>query len=231
MTRGYFITGTDTGVGKTAVAQALVAGFVRRGLRAACMKPVATGCTPTPHGLINDDATRLLALSNVPTPYERCNPYAFELPVAPHIAAQHTGRKIDLDHITASYSELAAHSDVVIVEGIGGWLVPLGENITVADIAAQLQLSVILVVGLRLGCLNHAALTSRAIVESKVHFSGWIANHCTPDFEFARENIEALRTLIAAPPLGEVSWQNKFDLCASTDQINLAMLQDTPPPS
>ncbi len=231
MTRGYFITGTDTGVGKTIVAQALVAGFVQRGLRVACMKPVATGCTPTPHGLINDDATQLLALSNVSTPYERCNPYAFELPVAPHIAAQHAGRKIDLDHIAACYSELAAHSDVVIVEGIGGWLVPLGVNITVADIAKNLQLSVILVVGLRLGCLNHAALTNRAIVESKVHFAGWIASHSSPDFSFSRENIETLRALIAAPLLGELLWQDNVDPHSSACQINLSILQHTTPQS
>jgi dethiobiotin synthetase len=220
VTRGYFITGTDTGVGKTYVAQALVAAFAQQGVRVAGMKPVATGCTATPEGLRNDDALALQRVSNVRMPYELCNPYAYEPPIAPHIAAQRARRPIDLTRIAQCYSEIAARSDVVVVEGIGGWWVPLNGQATVADLARSLHLPVILVVGLRLGCLNHAALTSKAIVDSEVPFAGWIANHLSKDFDAAEENLATLRELIPAPRLGSLAWKPNVDPRAAANELH-----------
>jgi dethiobiotin synthetase len=226
VTRGYFITGTDTGVGKTYAAQALIAAFAQQGLRVAGMKPVATGCAVTPEGLRNDDALALQRVSNVRIPYELCNPYAFEPPIAPHIAAQHAGRAIDLTHIAGCYTEIAARCDVVVVEGVGGWLVPLNQQATVADLARALQSPVILVVGLRLGCLNHAALTSKAITDTGAPFAGWIANHVVEHFDAAAENLATLRQLVRAPHLGTISWASTCDPDVAARELTNIPLQD-----
>ncbi len=159
----YFITGTDTGVGKTLVAVALTRALVARGLRVAVMKPVAAGTVKTPEGEFNDDALELLAASNVKASYEDVNPWLLKTAASPHLAARADGVTIRHERIVAAYGRLAAASDLVLAEGAGGWLAPISATETMADVAEKLALPVMLVVGLRLGCLNHALLTRDAV--------------------------------------------------------------------
>jgi dethiobiotin synthetase len=198
---GWFVTGTDTGVGKTLAAQAILARLAQRGERALGMKPVASGCRRTLRGLRSDDAEALMARAGVAAPYDDVNPYAFEPAVAPHLAAG--ARAIDPDVIRAAFRRLAALAPHVVVEGIGGWLVPIGGGNTMADVARALDLPVILVVGMRLGCLNHALLTAAGIERSGLRFGGWIANHLDPAMEQRHGNIATLRELLRAPLLAE----------------------------
>ena len=200
----YFVTGTDTGVGKTLVACALLHTYAAQGQRVVGMKPVAAGVDED--GL-NADVKQLRAASNILARSELINPYTFLLPAAPHIAAQHEGVQIDLAAIVAAYHELAAQADVVIVEGVGGFKVPLNEHEDSADMARQLGLPVILVVGLRLGCLNHALLTLSAIQASGLICAGWVANTVEAAMLGVAENIEALTQRIHAPLLGVVPYQ------------------------
>ncbi len=205
MAIGYFITGTDTGVGKTLVAAALIRQYGQRGARVVGMKPVASGCTPTPHGLRNEDALTLMGHSTVAVPYDLVNPYAFEPAIAPHLAAAAAGITIDLPRLVAAYRDLEQQADVVIVEGAGGWRVPLGPESLLSDLPEQLGLGVILVVGLRLGCLNHALLTAEAIQRSgKVMLAGWVGNGIDRGFAFAEENLATLRARLQAPCLGVI---------------------------
>ncbi len=223
MTRGYFVTGTDTGIGKTRVAQALIAKCARNGLRVSGMKPVASGCVATPDGLRNEDALALQAASSVLVPYALCNPYAFEPAIAPHIAAQRAGVSIDLNHLAECYHKIASQCDVVVVEGVGGWLVPLGGGNTVETLARVLELDVLLVVGMRLGCLNHAALTSRAISESGLAFAGWVANCPDRDVEAASENLDALRALLPIRFCGTIPWQPQPDIEGAMKRIDVTL--------
>jgi dethiobiotin synthetase len=201
-----FITGTDTGVGKTRIATALCLAFAAAGKRVAAMKPVASGCTPTADGLRNDDATALLDAMNVRASYAEVNPYAFEPAIAPHIAASEAGRSIDFDLLDRCYERLSLRSDVTVVEGAGGWLAPLDEHRTFADLAARWQLDVVLVVGLRLGCLNHALLTAESIARRGLRLCGWVGNSIEAEFTRRDENLMTLRTRIAAPCLGAFSY-------------------------
>ena len=209
MKQGYFITGTDTGVGKTRIATALLTAFNARGFSTAAMKPVATGCNNTAQGLRNDDALALQQHASLQLSYEQVNPYAFEPAIAPHLAAAQAGQTIDVARIKQGFDILSVQADVVIVEGVGGWLVPLNADATVADLAYDLKLPVILVVGLRLGCLSHALLTAQSIEQSGLMFTGWIANVIDPAMQCIEENIEALRERIATPWLGIVEWNTQ----------------------
>jgi dethiobiotin synthetase len=202
--KGFFITGTDTEVGKTVVAAALVRGLVAQGLRVAVMKPVASGSRHTPAGLRNEDALALIQASNVAAPYDRVNPYCFEPPVSPHIAAEEAGVSVDLDRIRANFDALAAAADLVIVEGAGGWLAPLGPNASMKDLARALDLPAILVVGVRLGCINHALLSKLAIESHGTPLAGWIANSVDPVMPRREENLETLARGLSAPPLAIV---------------------------
>ena len=197
---GFFIAGTDTEVGKTHVATALIAELVCRGLRVAAMKPVAAGASAS---LRNADALVLAAASNVSFPYETLNPYCLRPPVSPHIAAKEAGIVIDPALIYAEFLKIKAASDRVIVEGAGGWLAPISDTRTMEDVAVALGLPVILVVGLRLGCLNHALLTARSIRASGLPFAHWIGNSIDPEFERAAENIATL-TAALGPPLAVI---------------------------
>jgi dethiobiotin synthetase len=201
---GYFVTGTDTGVGKTVVTLGLMRRLQDRGRRIVAMKPVASGCRRTAQGLRHDDALRLQRQASLPLAYHEVNPYAFEPAIAPHLAAAEAGERIGLAAIRSGFERLAAQADQVCVEGIGGWLVPLNDTQTVADLAAELELGIILVVGIRLGCLNHALLTQAAIAGAGREFTGWVANQTAPGGERAGENIAALRSRLAAPLLGTV---------------------------
>jgi dethiobiotin synthetase len=206
--RGVFITGTDTGVGKTVVAVGLVRGFVAQGLRIAVMKPVASGSEHTADGLRNDDALRLIAASNVAVPYESVNPYCFEPAISPHIAAKDIGVTVDRLHIRHTLDALAARADYVVVEGAGGWLAPIGGRETMAELAITLELPVVLVVGLRLGCINHASLTKLAIDSRGPRFAGWIANGIDPTLARGAENLAALERALAQPALAIVPFRS-----------------------
>jgi len=203
-THGYFITGTDTAVGKTLVTVALTRALVARGTRTAVMKPVAAGTVKTPEGEFNDDALELLAASNVKAPYEDVNPWLLRTPASPHLAARSDGVTIRLDRIADALQRLRAVSDVVLVEGAGGWHAPISATETMADVADLLGLPVVLVVGLRLGCLNHALLTRDAIRARGLGFAGWIANKLATEMSLAGANIETLSSRFGAPPLAIV---------------------------
>lgn len=197
-----FVTGTDTEVGKTFVSCALVRQLVANGLRVTVMKPVASGAQWLNGELRNDDALQLIAASNVDVPYEWVNPYCFEPAIAPHIAAEQSGIEISLEHILTTYQRLSNLADVVIVEGVGGWLVPLNSRQTMADLAGRLNLPVMLVVGMRLGCINHALLTVDAIHAKALNMRGWIANILDPHMPCLQENIQTLEKFISASHLG-----------------------------
>ena len=197
--RGYFVTGTDTGVGKTRVAVALIHVLRAQGLRVAAMKPVSAGSKP---GELNEDVVALLQAINVEVDVSDVNPYAFTEPVAPHIAAHQAGVTVELSVIVEAYSRLAAQADVVVVEGAGGWRVPLNEHEDMADLAKCLGLPVVLVVGLRLGCLNHAVLTADSILGRQVAWAGWVGNHIDPEMAQQTTNLAELRSRLPAPCLG-----------------------------
>ncbi len=203
--RGYFVTGTDTGVGKTRVAVALIHALRAQGLRVAAMKPVSAGSEP---GELNEDVVALLQAANVEADVCDVNPYAFSEPIAPHIAAQHSGVTIELTVIAEAYSRLAAQADVVVVEGAGGWRVPLNEREDMADLAQCLGLPVVLVVGLRLGCLNHALLTADSILSRQVPWAGWVGNHIDSEMAQQAANLAALRSRLPAPCLGVQAFSN-----------------------
>lgn len=202
MRRHLFVAGTDTGIGKTHAAQALVHAFRRAGERVAGMKPVASGSARTPEGLRNDDALALQAASAPSPPYEDVNPIALEEAVAPHLAARREGATIAWPPLDAAFARLRGDYERVVVEGVGGWLVPFGDTLSAEQIPARWNLSVVLVVGVRLGCINHARLTARAIEADGLHLAGWIANLIDPDMPLREENVQTLRECLAAPCLG-----------------------------
>lgn len=201
--KGYFVTGTDTGIGKTRVAVALTHSLRAQGLRVAVMKPVAAGAAP---GALNDDVVALRAASNVQAELHDINPYAFEPAIAPHLAAEQAGVPIELPVIARAFERLAAVADVVVVEGAGGWRVPLNDHEDMADLAHMLGLPVVMVVGLRLGCLNHAQLTA-ASIEARMRHWGWVANTLEPAQTAGAGNLESLHRLLRAPCLGVSPYQ------------------------
>ena len=195
----WFITGTDTEVGKTFSTCALLHVLKNREISAIGMKPIAAGTDAEGK---NDDVEALIAASNVQAPRDLINPYLFQPPIAPHIAAQEAGCRIDLAHIVKAFNELRAMADCVLVEGVGGFCVPLGAQTDTADLAKQLNLPVILIVGMRLGCINHALLTQQAIAASGLKLAGWIANRIDPAMSRFEENLAALKERMQAPLLG-----------------------------
>ncbi len=208
MLKSYFIIGTDTNVGKTYVASALVQHFVRLGFQSLGMKPIASGCQRNQRGeLINQDAQALINASNVSAPLNLINPYRFEPAIAPHIAATQAGVFIDLHEITKAYAQLTTLAEALVVEGAGGFFVPLNETQTLADLVVQLNIPIILVVGMRLGCINHALLTVAAIQSRGLCLTGWVANQIDPNFEMFEENLASLKKRIVAPCLSVVGWQ------------------------
>jgi len=224
VTKGYFVTGTDTGVGKTLVACALLRAFAARGLRAVGMKPVAAGAEASAEGWKHEDVERLIAAGSVAAARALVNPYCFAPAIAPHIAAREAGVTIDLGRIEESFRALAARADVVIVEGAGGFRVPLGPAADTAELAARLALPVVLVVGMRLGCLNHALLTAEAIAARRLKLAGWIANHIEPRMAAAEENVRALEERIAAPLIARIAFDPAPDFAAIAAAIDLAGL-------
>ena len=224
---GYFITGTDTGIGKTVVTLGLMQWLQDRGRLVAGMKPVASGCEDTAAGLRNDDAMRLQALSSMPLDYAEVNPYPFAPPIAPHLAAAAADCRIDLEAIHAGVRQLTVRADRVCVEAIGGWLVPLNGRETVADLAQRLGLGIILVVGIRLGCLNHALLTVRAIESAGLELAGWVANILPPRPEYAEHNINYLKTITNSPLLGVVPMLPEVSPVAVAKCLSLQALENS----
>lgn len=211
MSRSAFITGTDTGVGKTVATCALLRALQARGLRPAPMKPVAAGAERVEGRWGNEDVRDLLAAAGAPFPTELVSPLLLREPMAPHIAAAREGRSITLQPLLAAYQGLASQADAVLVEGVGGFLVPLAQGLDTRDLAVALGLPVVLVVGLRLGCLNHALLTAEAIRHAGLPLAGWVANAIDPQMAVPDENVAALAERLAAPLLGHIPFDPSAD--------------------
>jgi len=197
--QAWFVTGTDTGVGKTFVSCALLHRALREGRSALAMKPVAAGCDAVGR---NEDVEQLIAASSVSAPRADINPYLFAPAIAPHIAAQWAGQRIEAARILAAFDRLRPLADLLLVEGVGGFRVPLDDDYDSADLARDLGLPVILVVGLRLGCLNHALLSAEAIAARGLRLAGWVANRIDPEMAAWEENVAALGARLPAPLLG-----------------------------
>ena len=203
-TKACYITGTDTGVGKTLASSALLHALRARGLRAVGMKPLASGCERIDGQWRNEDALALQQASDPRPDYADVNPYALPQPLAPELAARDARVDITLDRIVAAYARLRAQSDAVVVEGVGGWAAPLSATLDQADVARALRLPVVLVVGLRLGCLNHAYLSARAIAADGCELIGWIASDIDPDMARADDNFLLLQQRLPAPCWGRL---------------------------
>jgi dethiobiotin synthetase len=223
-----FVTGTDTEIGKTLVSSAILHKLAASGVRACGMKPVAAGAELRDGELHNDDADMLIAAGNVHLPASITTPYMLREPAAPHIAAALENVTIESAPIIAAFAEIQAASDAVVVEGVGGFRVPFNDSFDSADLAAQLNLPVILVVGMRLGCISHALLTVEAIVARGLVLAGWVANTADPDMSFEQENIEALAQRIPAPLLGRVPRLQTPTAAAAAEFIDLAGLPGWP---
>ena len=221
---GFFVTGTDTGVGKTLIACALLHAFSGRGLRTVGMKPVAAGAVYDAGKLVNEDVVALTAASSVKAPPDLVNPYCFAPPIAPHIAASEAETRIDLARLERAYSGLAALADCVIVEGAGGFRVPLGPDVDTRDLAVRLGLPVILVVGMRLGCLNHALLTADAVRSAGLPIAAWVANEIDPAMDRAQENVKALEARLGAPLLARIAYCTKPDAAKTARELQVQLL-------
>lgn len=220
MSHGYWVTGTDTGVGKTMLSAALIEVYKMRGKRVVGMKPVAAGCELREGVLHCDDSERLLRASHIKPDRALITPYAYAPAVAPHLAAEAENRPIEFAPILAAYAALCEQAEVVIVEGVGGFAVPLSAEQDTADLAVAFGLPVILVVGLRLGCLNHALLTQEAIIARGLTFAGWIANAIDPHMALRDENIAALEQRLVAPRLGSVPFLDNPRSCTAAAFID-----------
>lgn len=206
MIKRYFVTGTDTEVGKTVASSALLQAAGKMGLRTAGYKPVASGSEMTPEGLRNSDALALQRSSSLPLDYAAVNPYTFAEPTSPHIISAGEGRPIQTDVMSAGLRALETRAEWVLVEGAGGWFTPLTEDVTFADWVQAEQLLVILVVGVKLGCINHAMLTAQAIQQAGLTLAGWVANDVQPPGKRHREYMATLARVIPAPLIGEIPW-------------------------
>ncbi|CAH2898716.1 MAG: Dethiobiotin synthase BioD (EC [uncultured Paraburkholderia sp.] len=226
-----FVTGTDTEIGKTFVSCALLRGFAREGLQAAAMKPIAAGAFELNGELHNEDADQLDAASTVLLPPAMRTPYLLKEPAAPHIVAALENVALDIDHIVACHAQALTRADVVVVEGVGGFRVPLTATHDTADLAVALKLPVVLVVGMRLGCISHALLTAEAIAARGLTLAGWVANRVDPDMTFPDENIASIREHLArehgAPLLGIVPHLRPTAPELAADQLDINRLLQT----
>lgn len=214
----WFIAGTDTEVGKTHAACALIAALVAQGRQVAAMKPIAAGVDAAGH---NDDVERLRAVANVDLPRQLMTPYLFAPPIAPHLAAAEAGVSIEIPTIVAAFRQIQSLADDVVVEGVGGFRVPLNDDEDSADLAVALNLPVVLVIGLRLGCLSHALLSAEAIARRGLKLAGWIGNHIDPAMARKNANIAALETRLDAPCLGLLPFDPSRDAAAAGAWLKL----------
>ena len=207
MTKAYFITGTDTGVGKTLVASTLLALANQKNLRTLGLKPVAAGGVLKDGKFVNEDAWELMHLSNLHPDYSDVNPIALRSAIAPHIAASEESLSMSASSLAAHCVQQAQKSEFCVIEGAGGWSVPINESETMADIAVALGYPIILVVGMRLGCINHSLLSAQVIRQSGLGIAGWVANKIDPDMHAYQENITAIEERLEARMLGIIEWQ------------------------
>ncbi len=223
MSKTWFVTGTDTGVGKTAVCCALLEAAAAAGLATAAVKPVAAGCDDRGR---NEDALQLMACMSAQLDYEQVNPVALKAAIAPHIAAREEGRRLSVSRLAGlCRGVMSTASDFVLIEGAGGWRVPVGSRETLADLARELQVGVILVVGMRLGCINHALLTAEAIQRDGLQLAGWVANQSDSRMANHQENLDTLRNLLPAPLLGDVPRLSPFDPVEASSYLDIKGLQ------
>lgn len=225
MSHAYFITGTDTEIGKTTLAAGLLHAARLAGLSTAAAKPVASGCERTPEGLRNEDALALLAECSLPLAYDQVNPFAFQPAVAPHLAAREKGVKLQVETLApAVRSVLQLGADFTVVEGAGGWRVPLSGEESLSDLAIALGLPVILVVGVRLGCINHAVLSAEAIQRDGLQLAGWVANIVDPSTSRLEENLATLAERLPAPCIGRVPRLSPATPSAVAAHLDLSIL-------
>jgi dethiobiotin synthetase len=222
MSKAWFVTGTDTEVGKTAISCALLAAAAAEGWRTAAVKPVAAGCDANGQ---NDDALQLLDCMTEPLDYSQVNPVALAEPIAPHIAAAREGRRVQAGRLAGiCRGVMLGPAEFTLIEGAGGWRVPISNRETLADLAIQLQLGVILVVGMRLGCINHALLTAEAIRRDGLLLAGWVANQTGARMNCHAENLDTLQRLLPAPLLGDVPQLSPFNPGAAAKHLSLKAL-------
>lgn len=225
MNQAYFIAGTDTDVGKTTVAAGLLHAARLQNLSTLAAKPVASGCAVTPKGLRNSDALALIDESSLKLPYEEVNPFAFEPAIAPHVAAREAGVVLEVPVLLKAMRHvLDQQADFTLVEGAGGWRVPLSAHANLSDLATALKLPVILVVGVRLGCINHALLSAEAIARDGLQLAGWVANIVDPRTARLEENLSSLAERLPAPCLGRVPWLKKAGADAVAEHLQLDLL-------
>ena len=224
MSKGIFITGTDTGVGKTRFTLGLMEELKKTGRSVSGMKPIASGATLNNGKLMNEDADLIMQHCSKPTAYELVNPVVFELPVAPHIAADKKKKIIDLDQVLDCYMKLRSNCDNIVVEGVGGWRVPLSAETSIGDLVRILDLPVILVVGFRLGCINHALLTAEAIRSDGLCLKGWVSNQLQKDYLFAEETIDTLKESLDCPHLANLSYMDNYESEKVLNGISLSLI-------
>ena len=222
----YFITGTDTDIGKTAITCSLIAKLIEEGFRVGGMKPVAAGCHMEDGFMISDDVKKIIEVSNVDLNINEINPYQFEPPIAPHISFKKYKEEIDMHLIQKHLCSFENKIDYLFIEGVGGYAVPLTENFSTADFIAALDVPVILVVGMKLGCINHALLTVESILNKKQKLSGWVANRINMHMLAYEENVSFLKEKIKAPCLGEVPYLKDFDPFTASKFIDITKLND-----
>lgn len=228
MAKTFFLTGTDTDAGKTFVASALLKAAEKQGKSTLAMKPVAAGCLQTDNGLRNDDALTLQQAMSLHLPYEQINPVALEPAIAPHIAAVQAGRNITVSRLAGfCRGVMMQRADFALIEGAGGWRVPLNRRETLADLARELQLPVILVVGMRLGCINHALLTAEAIVRDGLSLAGWVANRLDPSMSCYTENFDTLKRWLPFPCLGELPYLPDASPVEAAEHLHIDILIDS----
>jgi len=219
-----YVTGTDTGIGKTLASCALLHALRGHGLRVAGMKPVASGCERIDGEWKNADALALQSAGEPGIAYADINPFALEHPLAPELAARDAGIEVCLPSILAAHARLAEHSDALIIEGVGGWAAPLSASLMQADLVRTLRVPVLLVVGLRLGCLNHALLSARSIAADGAHLAGWIASHVDPAMERVDDNLAMLRERLPAPCWGVLPHAQHPDPALLASRLRIPML-------
>ena len=226
--RAFFITGSDTGVGKTLVATGLLLAARRRGLRTLGIKPVSAGCETREGRLVNQDALELQAAATVALDYRAVNPVALEPFLAPHIAAAQAGIELTAAELAEHVTSLRRiEADLMIVEGAGGWLVPLNAHESMADVCRDLDMPVIIVVSMRLGCLNHALLTAEAINQAGLRLAGWVANSAEPEMVVLEENLQTLQSRLHAPLLGRIPFMGaEFAAADIVDFLGIDALLD-----
>ena len=222
----YFVTGTDTGVGKTLVTAALLHAFEKTGLRVTGMKPIAAGAELIDGELWNEDVAMLAVASNTNLPRELTTPYLLREPAAPHIAAQLEHVSLDIQRLLDCYQQIAQQSDCVIVEGVGGFCVPINDDVDTADLAVKLGLDVVMVVGLRLGCINHALLTAEAIKARGLNLVGWVANQIDVNMPHQQANLQALEQRLSAPLIGVVPWMAAVSAQVAADKIDISRINN-----